>query len=408
MSLGIKQQPTDIMPVNNPVPIVYSSTFSTEDGFRYRVRLYNSGITTKEVETWIYPDTSNANYGIYDFSMILSDLISSNPNNYNKTGFTESWESFYQYNYDITEYIGSTSGATGTGSTYYTFRGVLQYGDTWDQSAYIPRTGVTGKFLSNKVNRKYRLTEYASINALYGDLKTYTSAYNRMVIDVYNGDTLIRYNFKNELGAGHIRGIYTFSIGPSQINTMADQGSIYTGATSDVSVGGAILDSTTVYYEVHLQNTNDIVSETKRIYLEHECFKHTAVEFLYLGDLSTFETFSFRMADVKSFKTSRNEIKTNQYTIKNDTYTYSIGDRGRKNVNIRTQESHSVISGWINDSEATDLMELFRSPEVYIIKSDGIHPIVLTNTGYVEKTIRNNTLFNYTIDYEMAYEKLSN
>jgi hypothetical protein len=114
------------------------------------------------------------------------------------------------------------------------------------------------------------------------------------------------------------------------------------------------------------------------------------------------------MADLKSFKTARNEVKSNHYSIKSNQYTYSIGDRGRTNINVSTTESHSAISGWIGDVESQDIMELISSPEVYIKKGGEIYPIIIKNTGYDLKTIRNDKLFNYTIKFEMAYEKLSN
>jgi len=411
MSLSKIQEPLNLSPVNNPIPIVYGSSYAEQDGFRYKVELLDSS-DSKLTEIWLYPDTDNSNYCIYDFSMLLGDRITSNKDNWNQTGFTESWESFYQFNYRITEYIGSTSGATelgkSAGGTYNTFRGVQQYEDTWSDSEYIPRTGITGKFLSNKTNRKYTLTEYGTINSFFGDLGDYTSRYNRMVIDVYNGDILRRYHYTSGLGSGHIIGIYTFPIGPKIINDMAIAGSIKTGATSSVVTTGAILDSTTVYYDIHLQYDDEVVSETKRIYLDHNCYKHDGVEFLYLGELSTYETYTARSGDEKSFKTDKNEIKSNWYDINSTQYSYNVGDRGTSIVNVRTNESHSVYTDWIKDSEATDLMELFRSPDVYIIKNDNIFPIIITNTSYIEKTVRNNRMFNYNINYAMAYERLSN
>jgi len=407
MSLSKIQEPLEISPVNNPIPIVYGSSFSTQLGFRYKVELLDSG-NTVATEIWIYPDTDNSSYCIYDFSMLLGDLVNSNKENWNKTGFTESWESFYPFNYTITEYIGSTSGATETGSGYNTFRGVQQYEDTWAGNSYIMRTGTTSKFLSNKTERKYKLDEYASINAFFGNLGTYPSTYNKVVIDVYDGDFLVRYNYPNQLLTGHIKGIFTLPIGPKQINDMAALGYIYTGATSSVSVGGAILDTDDIWYEIHLQYNDEIFSETIRIYLDHNCYKHDGVEFLYLGELSTYETYTARYGDEKKYKTDKSEIKSSWYDINATQYSYNFGDRGRSIVNVRTNEEHSVYTDWIKDEVALDIMELFRSPDVYIIKNDKIYPVIITNGSYIEKTVRNDRLFNYKIDYIMAYEKLSN
>lgn len=402
MSLGILQEPGSLIPVNNPVPIVYSSSNSTTDGFRYKITLSAS---TEDMEIWIYPDTDNGYYCVYDFSMILSDIISKN-NNWDITGNTEAYESLLEYDYSITEYIGSTSGDTSTTTGLWVFRGVKQYEDPWDISEYTI-TGSTSKFLSNKLNRKYKLDEYATINALKGTFGSSYSNWNTVVIDLYNGEFLTRYYTDAFPGAGHINTIWSLPIGPKQINDMSNGGLIINSGTT-LPVVGDFLDDTSVFYEIHLQSDNDITSETIRIYLDHECYKHDGVEFLWLGDLSTYETFSARMIDIKNFKTDKSEIKTNYYDINNNQYNYSIGDRGRDIINVRTQEKHGATTDWIKDNEASDLMEMFRSPDVYIIKDDNIYPIIITTSGYDEKTVRNNRLFNYTIGFEMAYEKLSN
>ena len=161
MSIGLLDSPLGLSPVNNPVPLVVSSSFAEEDGFRFKIELLDSSYD-KILETWIYPDTDNNNYGIYDFSMILGDLIGSNVY-YDITGITAADDSKYKFNWRATEYIGSTSGAT-LASTYpIVFRGVKQYGDFWDANDYI--SGNTFYFLSNKQKREYKLDEYGTINA---------------------------------------------------------------------------------------------------------------------------------------------------------------------------------------------------------------------------------------------------
>ena len=403
MSLGKVQEPVYLSPVNNPIPIVFSSSFATENGFRYKVVLNNSVGDSNEV--WLYPDTDNSNYCVYDFSMLLNDVVNSNKENYNISGITESNDSWITFDYSITEYIGSTSGDTYSSSTFYTFRGVKQYGDFWNISDYI-MTGTTGQFLSNKLSRKYKLDEYGIINAFKGTFGSYDSNYDIVVIDLYDGSFLKRYTYDVPIFVIK-NSIYSFPIGPWNINQMSN-GGLITNSGTTLPVVGDLLDDTSIYYEIHLQQGADITSETIKIYLDHNCYKHTKVQMLYLGDLSTYETFSFRMADIKSFKTNRSEVKSNYYDINSTQYNYSIGDRGRQVVNVQSQESHKAYTDWIKDDESTDLMELFRSPDVYIIVDGDIYPVIITNTSYFEKKVKINKLFNYTITFEMAYMKLSN
>ncbi len=405
MSLSLIQVPEYITPVNNPVPIVFDSSFATENGFRYKVTLTDGYGNDSDI--WIYPDTDNNNYCIYDFSMILSDSIGSNKDNYNVTKIESADESILHYWFRVTEYIGSTSGDTYFDTDMRTvFRGVKQYGDFWDMDDYT-MTGSTGQFLSEKSSRKYKLSEYGSINALKGPFGSNNSNWDTVVLDLYNGSYLNRYSFNEFPSSYTLPNIFTIPIGPVQINQMSNAGLIINSGTT-LPVVGDLLDETSIYYDIHLQDGSDVSSETKRIYLDHDCYRWDGVEFLYLGDLSTYETFTARFSKTKSFKTGRSEVKSNYYGINSTQYNYSIGDRGRQNINIQSQETNKVLTGWLNDNQSTDLMELFRSTDVYIIEDGNVYPIIITNTSYVEKKVLTDKLFNYTISYEMSYQKLSN
>ena len=399
MSLSQIQEPGLIRPVNNPLPIVYGSSFSGEDGFRYKVELLTSGGTLL-TEVWIYPDTDYSNYCIYDFSMLMSDNVGSNKDNWNASGYTDSWESTGVYKYRITEYIGITSGSTTTSDNLYTFRGVVQYGTDWDYTSHVPAIGRESNFLSNKSHYKYKTDEWATIN-------TFTGNWDLVVIDTYNGDYLVRYTYENTISWLHLFSIITLPIGPANLNLMSNGGSITNSGTT-LPVVGDLIDDSIVWYEIHLQNGINVVSETIKIYVDQNCYKHNGIQFLYLGELSTYETFSARMADIKGFNTKRSEVKTNYNKFNGTTYGYEIGDRGRSIVNITNQEEHEVLTDWILDNQVTDLMELFNSPDVYIIVSGEIYPIIITTKSYEQKTVRNNRLFNYKIGFDLAFEKLSN
>jgi len=401
MSLAKKKEPDVLVPVVNPVAIIYDSSFAEQSGFRYKIDLINSG-STDELSVWVYPDTDNDYYGIYNFNMLLGDLIGADKN-WDTTEIKKADNSLYSWNYRLTEYIGSTSGVTVTGTTsHYVFRGLVQYGTTWDSGDYTPRTGTTASFLSQRNKREYTLSETAVVNTLTGTFD-YDTNWNAVVILV-NGTSKYYY----DIITGTTNNILTLPIGPQQLNTMATAGNIK-GYSTGSGTTENILTSSSSYYEIWLENyTGKVASETIRIDLDHGCYKHDGVEFLWLGELSTYESYTFRAADIKAFNTKRNEIKSDYWGVNSDDYTYNIGDRGRKNVNVTSTESHKVLSGWIKDDEATDLMELFSSPDVYIKKSGNIYPIIITNTSYVEKTIKNDLFFNYTIDFEMAYEKISN
>jgi len=409
MSIGLLQEPLKLSPIGNPVPIVVSSSNSTTAGFRYRVDLINDS-GDDELAVWVYPDTNNGHYGIYDFSRVLSDLIGSNPEHWGTDTCIVDTEQILSYNYRVTEYINATSGATLSGSTdFNVFRGVKQYGDYWDIETYLPNTtGDPALFASISQKREYKLTETATINTFEGSFGTISSEWDTIVINVFTSSYVTPYQIQKAAPSGGE--VVILPLGPKNINDMAATGVVLNmigGGTGVVDLG-PIIDTDTIKYDFYLESKGIIVTEKLIVNVDNICYKHDGVEFLWLGELGTFESYTFRMADLKSFKTARNEVKSNHYSIKSNQYTYSIGDRGRTNINVSTTESHSAISGWIGDVESQDIMELISSPEVYIKKGGEIYPIIIKNTGYDLKTIRNDKLFNYTIKFEMAYEKLSN
>jgi len=51
---------------------------------------------------------------------------------------------------------------------------------------------------------------------------------------------------------------------------------------------------------------------------------------------------------------------------------------------------------------------LIESPEVYWIKNDKLYPIIITQDTYEFKSTLNDMLVQYTINFSMAFDRLSN
>jgi len=409
MSLSIIQNPLILSPCNNPIPIVVSSTTSSDIGFRYYVTLNITGTTTSSVSLFIYPDTTNSNYMIYDAAMILSDFIGST-NNWNCSGITTASEDILDFTYSVTEYTLAVSGETITGGTFKTFRGVKQYGDFWDSEDYMMNK-YNQKFLSNwEGNRSYKIDEYGTINCFYGDFDVNNkSTWDAAKIVTSDGGT---FYIKTTPDYSSPK-IFTLPTGPKLLN-VGGLASLYftkTGTTYD-SYTGNIISSTTTSYTITLiqtGNTTSYKSETLTIDVDTTCYKHDGVQFLWLGELGTYETYTFRAKDIKSFNIERSESRKNYWGF-DSTYHYSIGNRGRRIVNLKATEEHQVYSGWIDTTTSQNLMELYLSPEVFIIRNGNIYPIIITNKEIEEKTKLNNEgkIFFHTIVFMMAYEKMSN
>jgi hypothetical protein len=396
MALTIIQNPLILQPCNNPIPIVVSSDDASNIGFRYYLTLNITGTSNSTVSLFIYPDTTNSNYMVYDAAMILSDFIGST-NNWKCSGITISTEDTISFRYTVTEYTLAVSGETYSSDLFYAFRGVKQYGDFWNYNNYIcgSSSNDTNKFLTNwDGNKEFKLSEYGTINTFYGIFSgsTCESNWDKCYITAYNLTGETKSITLVPTGLTSI-GVVTLPLGPVNINS---------GSTN-------FIDSFTSYYTLRLDYSNTIASKTLRVDIDNTPYKFDGVQFLWLGELGTYETYTFRAKDIKNYSIERNESRKNYWGF-NSTYHYSIGDRGRSIVNLKATEEHTVYSGWIDTITSQNLMELYLSPEVFIIKNGNIYPIIITNKDIEEKTKLNNEgkIFFHIISYTNAYEKMSN
>jgi len=408
MTLIKLREPQRISPVNNPLPVIYKSTHGGDAGFRYKYDLIRDGYL--ENSMFIYPDINE--YGLAEYSMIISDLINKNPI-YNITGMTQL--GLTSFNYQVTEYLGNVSGGTAQGADdFYTFKGVTQYGDTWDYTDYEIVTGQTNKFLSKREYRVYSSDTYSTINALW----TPDSSFDKMIINVFYGAPLNygKSYFYNITTTGlDDYDLISLPIGPKNIDEMISGGLIRENIIGMPLQTTSIFNEYTVNYSFFLQKSETKVSEEIYIQYDKNCYKFTPIQFLYLGELGTYETFEATFADEKSYETKWSEVRSKYYNVNEYTdgltevkYDYQVGDRGRKVVNKRTTETHVSHTGWLNDKQSNDLMELFTSTDVYVIKDGLIYPVIITNSKYEMKKKQIHKLYKYEIEYEMAYEKLSN
>jgi hypothetical protein len=411
MSLDKLSVPSLITPSNNTIAIVYSSTLAAIDNFRYNVKVLDESFSLI-TEMMIYPDTNNSNYLVFDASMILSDKLNKlSYNDYSREDILEKEDGLFAYYFQVTEYLGTTSVDTDITDKLYTFKGVRQYDDYWDYESYL-LDGITKKFLTNRLSRSYKLDEYGTLDMFYGSygVKNIIKGYVR--VKVYYEDGVLSYYYNNYPTSGKLRGIWTMPIGPKQINNMAVEGNLEnfagTPTSAEILNDKDNIDPTVYYIITFCDNSKVPMSEDIRVDINHDCYRHEPVEFLYLGALGAYETFSARFASETTYKSGSSEVKSNTNRVIDDVYYHNTGDRGRRIINKRTIESQSVLTGWLNNDEAIDLMELYNSTDVYILKNNNTYPVIITNTSYKQKTIENDRLFNYSISYDMAYEKLTN
>lgn len=140
-------------------------------------------------------------------------------------------------------------------------------------------------------------------------------------------------------------------------------------------------------------------SDTKVFELDTCGTRFEPVRFMFLNSLGQFDYFNATLASRTTINVTRDS-----YT-KTLEYDYSVGDRGKTNININANESYTVMTDWIREPTAQWLSyELLLSREVYVLdNTDGsITPVVIDNNSMEVKKRVIDKLINYTFNYTKA------
>lgn len=199
--------------------------------------------------------------------------------------------------------------------------------------------------------------------------------------------------------------------GPMNFETAIIGGNVIDSNTSSVSTN-FLLDANTSYYEVFLVKNDDgnITKGSQSLYIDlnkdGEGCKYGSTQFFFEDSLGCYNTFSFNNLNTKSYSIDRGTSASNVNSLDRTTGTfgYNVGDRGRKTNAVVKQEEHKAVSGWLNDQLSENLMDLYASGDVYVIKNGERFPCLITSKKVEQKNIKNNRLFNHTISYVMAYD----
>jgi hypothetical protein len=117
------------------------------------------------------------------------------------------------------------------------------------------------------------------------------------------------------------------------------------------------------------------------------------------------------LQDIWFFKKSVESISTNQdrynRTIAGLTGTYSINDHAKKVFNKNGNEVYTVNSGFVAEDMNLAFKELMLSEYVWATFGANALPINITSQALTYKTVVNDKLINYTIDFEFAFDAIN-
>tara|TARA_B110000971_G_C19621299_1_gene324899 strand:+ start:86 stop:436 length:351 start_codon:yes stop_codon:yes gene_type:complete len=105
------------------------------------------------------------------------------------------------------------------------------------------------------------------------------------------------------------------------------------------------------------------------------------------------------------------EIKSDLFkrnTIANSTAAYTTSEGQRERYNVNGSSSITVNTGFVKEDMNQTIEQLFLSENVWIRYNNKTLPILPKTQSLEYKTVLNDKLINYTIDFDFAFDKINN
>ena len=408
--------------------------------------------------------TPNASgYGIFDLSAILDSYVSadytggvvadyatSNFSQYKGTNYTDSTPHTihqidkFSTNRNAVRYFkikfliefATTANGTVTTAAYTAesdkivmFNGVLYDNDIFKTLNYefgyplnsyglYANSNSTKGVLSNAPQTQYiRENDFATL-AFFNQI-SYSESGEAPVASAGNVDTIgdVLFTFYAETGGA----LSTISIENNATNggsgltfhsySNAKIGYVGVGTANIVNAGGT-LPATWHYYTVELRtDTNIIISSAWKFYKQTEdCKGFETIRLTWLNKWGFWDYYNFTKKSTRNFTTERKAYKQVSGSWGGAKFNISDHTGGMKNYNTTINESITINTDYITESEALWLEELFVSNDVFILAKNSsdntgilrkyITPCRLVTSEFTRKNTANDKLIQCSFDIE--------
>lgn len=405
MAITLISEPEKFMPAYNPIEYVFNSTNKSRCDFRYIMDIYIDGVYVTRLKA--HPAGSN-DYGTFRIERIIRDYLTYNMER-NLVGFAAAADSIVsvsvevleRYNaYYATDCLGNAvdSAVLYTSSDIYVWNGALGYQSFpgYTVSDYVP-TDTSSNFLTAMPFKlPVRDESFYNLHFLQdGSGSPVTSDVDALEINTYTSN-------------GTFIGTYEISNTVTNLNTVGNRHCI-------VGVGPASLNAATLssgsqpvispsvgVYTVQLNDSGgNPITASKTFVVDRSCTKYKTFTIWWLNRLGGFDTYTFTLNHQKQIGISRTRYDK---LLDAD---YAAGDRINTVMSVEAQESYSLTSNWMPESQGIWLAELYTSPEVYMeFTEPRTYEITgaAYNSGFVEfvlsgvtETLPTGTSFSYTV-----------
>ena len=134
--------------------------------------------------------------------------------------------------------------------------------------------------------------------------------------------------------------------------------------------------------------------------------KYTPYKVTFANKYGAFQDLYFFKKTLETTNVTDETFKRN--TIANATSTYQTYEGQRQRYNVNSQTSLSMNTGFVKEDMNQTIEELFFSENVWIRYEGKTLPIIPSSKSLQYKTVLNDKLINYTVDFQFAFDRINN
>tara|TARA_R100000781_G_scaffold114522_1_gene85548 strand:+ start:1182 stop:2657 length:1476 start_codon:yes stop_codon:yes gene_type:complete len=170
------------------------------------------------------------------------------------------------------------------------------------------------------------------------------------------------------------------------------------------------------YYTIQANNTSaGSPGKMYTVYINCPDLRgYESVRLCWLNQWGVWDYYTFTKKSVKSSTTNRTTYTQSTGTWNESTFDIYGYKGGRKNFRVNSTERFQINTDFITEKEGRMFQDLIASPEVYklngfdssdtaphdTITGRYVEPVLMTTSNYIEKTIANDKLIQYTFELE--------
>ena len=134
--------------------------------------------------------------------------------------------------------------------------------------------------------------------------------------------------------------------------------------------------------------------------------KFTPYKVTFINRYGVFQDVYAFKKTTESFNVTDEKFKRN--IISSSTVTYGVNQAQQTRYNINATSSITLNTGFIKEDMNDTIEELFLSENIWIRYKNKTLPIIPKTKTLQFKTVLNNNMIDYTIDFEFAFDKINN